>query len=652
MTGRPSFQGIANLDSVLAAEAEELPDLPPSTYAMIRNGAAINPAAPALSFFLTAKDYRKPEVWSHARLLADITRTANYFHTLGVGASDVIAFILPNLPETHLTLWGAETTGIAFAINPLLEPSAMASLLRAANARVLVTMGPFPGTDLWQKASAIVGEVPSLRHLVLVDIAQRVRGWRGLLAQAVSLRQRRAQRVSAIASRSGARLEVHPFHRGLRQQPSHRLLSSRTIAAEDPSSYYCTGGTTGAPKIAVRTHRNEVSNAWMGQRILGSAVGPGKTLFCGLPMFHVNAVLVTGLASFAAGAHVVLGTPQGYRGQGVIGQFWKIVERYRINFFSGVPTVYSALLDVPVDGADIASLEYGICGAAPMPRALLSRFQERSGIRILEGYGLTEATCLSTLNPPLGERKVGSIGLRAPWQKMKAVILDAEGRYVRDAEKLETGVIAVSGPNVFAGYREPEQNRNLWIDRHDGLRWLNTGDLGYEDEDGYWWLSGRRKDLIIRGGHNIDPAVIEEPLHRHPAVQLAAAIGRPDVYAGEVPVAYVQLRAGASASEEALLDYLRREIQERAALPKHIRFISDIPLTVIGKVFKPTLRKQEIVDAISEQLSSDVAGPIVVTIDADDSRGLRLKIKVAPASQAEAEAVMRQFPFGYAFDLG
>src|SRR5690606_6205495 len=205
-------------------------------------------------------------------------------------------------------------------------------------------------------------------------------------------------------------------------------------------------------------------------------------------------------------------------------------------------------------------------------------------------------------NPPLGEQRLGSIGLRIPGQPMKAVILDDEGRYQRDCGVNEVGIIVIRGPNVFAGYKVAEHNKGLWIDDDDGERWLNTGDLGRQDADGYFWLTGRKKELIIRGGHNIDPASIEEPLHRHPAVEVAAAVGRPELHAGEVPVAYVQLRAGATATAEALMTFARNEINEGAAQPNAIRIIDGMPLAGDGKIFKPELRHREIAEALRAAL--------------------------------------------------
>jgi fatty-acyl-CoA synthase len=365
-------------------------------------------------------------------------------------------------------------------------------------------------------------------------------------------------------------------------------------------------------------------------------------------MFHVNGVLVTGLLPFSRGAHVIIGTPSGYRGDGVIKHFWELVEHHRINFFSGVPTVYAALMQQPTQGRDLGSLEYGLCGAAPLPVELMRAFQASTGLKILEGYGLTEGTCVSTCNPPLGERRTGSIGLRLPLQAMKAVVLDDAGAYLRDCAVGEAGVLAISGPNVFAGYRDPDQDKGLWLDLGDGRRWMNTGDLGWQDADGYFYLTGRKKELIIRGGHNIDPASIEEPLHRHPAVQIAAAVGRPDVHAGELPVAYVQLKPGVRATEDELLSFARDQISERAAMPKAIRLVAAMPLTGVGKIFKPELRQREIADALRTALHDAGAPASGLEVINDPRLGTQVAVTVAGSAAAGiAREVLGRFPFGF-----
>jgi fatty-acyl-CoA synthase len=398
----------------------------------------------------------------------------------------------------------------------------------------------------------------------------------------------------------------------------------------------------------MRSHGNEVADAWSVSQALGGAIRPGKVILCGLPLFHVNAVLVTGLLPFSRGAHVVLATAEGYRAPGLVSRFWEIVEHHRVNLFSGVPTLYASLLQVPVGSHDVSSLDYALCGAAPMPTELFRAFEAHAGVAILEGYGLTEATCVSSLNPVRGERRVGSIGLRLPGQQMKGVVLDAHGAFVRDCAVDEVGALVVSGPNVFLGYRDPAQNRRLWVDCGDGRRWLDTGDLGRRDADGYFWLTGRKKELIIRGGHNIDPGAIEEPLHRHPAVQVAAAVGRPDAHAGELPVAYVQPRADAVVSEADLLEFLRREIGERAALPKRVRVVSRMPLTAVGKIFKPELKRLEAQDAFEAALQEAAIPFRRVEIAHDAARGMIAVVELEHAADRDAaRQVLGRFAFPF-----
>jgi fatty-acyl-CoA synthase len=322
-------------------------------------------------------------------------------------------------------------------------------------------------------------------------------------------------------------------------------------------------------------------------------------------------------------------------------RFWEIVARHRISSFSGVPTLYAALLRQPLDGRDISSLRYAFCGAAPMPPGLLRRFEERTGVPVLEGYGLTEGTCVSTLNPFAGERRPGSVGLPLPFQRLRPVVLGPDGAYLRDAEEGEAGAVAIAGPNVFPGYLAEADDAGIWIDRGDGLRWLDTGDLGRVDGDGYLWLTGRRKELIIRGGHNIDPAAIEEALQAHPAVELAAAVGRPDAHAGEVPVAYVQLRPGTRAGPDELRAFADSGIGERAAVPVAVRVVEVMPLTAVGKIFKPRLKEMEAervvrgaLDAVG--LSPLDLSPLDLSVASDARRGTVVRLRLREAADAGA----------------
>jgi fatty-acyl-CoA synthase len=604
--------------------------LPASTYDMIRQGAAQNPDATALIFFLQGRTYERPARFTFRQVIANIDRAANVLQSLGVLASDRVSLILPNVPEMLWSLWGGEVAGAINPINPLLEPEAIRDILLAVQPRVLVTLAPFPQTDIWEKVAGIAEQIPSLRTILRVDLRRYLPG---RMKPFIGLR--RAQR--SPQKRLG-QIDVRDFRQAMRRTAVRQQGSERLIGPDTISAYFHTGGTTGIPKIAPHTHGNDVFDAWAASQNV--AVGPGKTVFCGLPLFHVNSYIVSSLMPWSRGATIVLGTPSGFRGEEVIPNFWKIVERYRVNFFSGVPTVFSGLNAVPVGASVLRSLEYALCGAAPMPPEVFREFEQRTGLRILEGYGLTEAACVSSVNPADGERRVGSIGLRLPYQEMKAVVVE-DGRYVRDCAVDEVGVIMLRGPNVFPGYTLAEQNQGLWIDTGDGGGcWLNTGDLGRRDQEGYFWLTGRKKELIIRGGHNIDPQVIEHALHQHPAVQLAAAVGRPDARLGEVPVAYVQLKRGATSGEEELLAFAQTHIGERAAIPKCIHLVTDLPMTAVGKIFKPALVQREIEDALAHEVAAvEGVATCRVTASADKLRGLKALVEVTPAPGVTSDAL-------------
>ena len=255
----------------------------------------------------------------------------------------------------------------------------------------------------------------------------------------------------------------------------------------------------------------------------------------------------------------------------------------------------------------------------------------------MEGYGLTEATCASTLNPIHGERCVGSIGQQLPGIEVKAVQLDAAGNYLADCAADVVGQLVIRGATVFPGYLDAANNQGLFVEGG----WVKTGDLGRRDANGFFWLAGRAKDLIIRGGHNIDPASIEEALQLHPAVALVAAVGRPDAHAGELPVAYVELRAGHTATVEELQAHAAAHIAEKAAIPKDITILDKIPLTAVGKIFKPALVWRETEDVFGLALAG-VAGisTFKVKVDADAHYGALATVNILLEPDALATAAL------------
>lgn len=527
-----------------------------STYQALRIGAARDPGAPAIQFLPNASHEDTPLVLNHGEFFARVTQAANMFHSLGVGPGDVVSFLLPLLPQSFITLFGAEAAGIANPVNPLLEPHQIAEILEAAGTKVLVTLGPSPGTDIWEKVCKIR---PKLRRL---------------------------EAVVQVGGTPDAGSDVHAFDDLLARQPRDRLLSGRRIGADDVAAYFHTGGTTGTPKLVVHSHLNQVSQAWVCNLMLKAPAG--RNLMFGMPLFHVGGSLTQALATLGGGGSLVVLSASGWRNPSAVKNLWRLVERYKPQVFSSVPTVLAAALAVPHDGADVSSLRFCAGGGSAIPVAVGAALQEKLKTPVLEVYGMTETSSVHTIAYMDRPVKLGSVGHPAPFARVRIVKLDAKGRLLGDCAPNEIGVVAMAGPGVFRGYLNEAHNRTAFV----APGWVNSGDLGRVDEEGYLWITGRAKDLVIRGGHNIDPGPIEDVLFQHQAVALAAVVGQPDAYAGELPAAFVQLRPGAQVAPGELEAWTRERTPERAAVPVSIAIVDPMPLTAVGKVFKPKLRWQ------------------------------------------------------------
>ncbi|RMH46950.1 MAG: acyl-CoA synthetase [Alphaproteobacteria bacterium] len=545
-----------------------------SVHARLAGTAASHGDRPAVSFQLRSDPRARAVTLSWRAFHREVTQAANLLRRLGVGPGDTVAYLLPNCLEAAVILLAGATAGRVAPINPLLEPEQIAALLREVGAKVLVTLAPFPKSQLAELAARALRDAPGVEVLLEVDL-KRYLG--PPLSWILPLIRPRAT--------GGHRARVMDLRSAMAAEPGDRLTFDEPDEDRIAALFH-TGGTTGMPKVAQHRQSGMLYNGWCGAELL---ITESDVLICPLPLFHVFAAYPILMSCVFSGAHMVLPTPQGYRGEGVFDNFWKLVERWRVSFMVMVPTAAAALMQRKVD-ADVGSLKYALCGSAPMPPELFRKFESACGVRILEGYGLTEATCLVSCNPPQGERRIGSVGLPFPYTDVSIRHFDAEGRQTRLCGTDEIGEICVRSIGVFPGYLDPARNGAVFAP--DGA--LRTGDLGRIDADGYLWITGRAKDLIIRGGHNIDPAVIEEALMAHPAVAFVGAVGQPDAYAGELPCAYVELVAGAQVTVAELMDHATRHIRERAAHPKHIEILPELPKTAVGKVFKPELRKDAI----------------------------------------------------------
>ena len=610
---------VARIEAVPLAER----GLPESTYALLARAARLWPRKVALTVLPEAARWHEPYQRTFAELLGDVHRVANTLRHFGVQRGDAVALTAPNCAELIPAMLAAQLAAIAVPINAALSAEHLGELLRRSGARVLITAGPELDPGAWERAQALAGAgaldaVLVLRPTAAADVPAPLPRIAGALVEYL-----------AVAAASADETAFH----------------GTAPDAEDIAAFFHTGGTTGAPKLAAHTHANEVVNAWM--LAANAMLDEDSVLFAGLPLFHVNALIVTLLTPLFKGQHVVWAGPHGYREPALYAQYWKIVEHYRIATMSAVPTVYAVLAQCPVD-ADISSLRLAMVGASPLPDAVRAAFEAHTGVRLVEGYGLTEATCASARSFPDAPMP-GSVGQRLPYQQIQAVRIQADGTWKR-LEAGQVGVLAIGGPTVFAGYVTGREHDGPGHVKHSlagagklvgGL--LDTGDLGSVDENGFVHLRGRAKDLIIRGGHNIDPAIIEDALLAHPQVTGAAAVGRPDPHAGEVPVAYVTLAPGTEASEEDLREWAAARVAERAAAPKSVTVIDALPVTAVGKPYKLALRadaaRRELTEALAvlgdrheiRTLIEDgaIVAELVVTNAADETEAKGLLARYA-----------------------
>jgi len=597
------FGSVADRDAITAEMPWAKRDVPVTIYQMLSNTAKENGDRPALSFQITSGPKDKAETMTWNDFHGRVSQAANLFRSLGVGENDVVAYMLPICNEAAITLIGGMTAGIANPVNPLLDAEQIGAILRETKAKVLVTLKGFPKTDLAQKADQAVALAPCVETVLEVDLNHYLSPPKSWIVPLIRPKFEVTHKAKVMSFE--AELNRQPTHLNFDEDPKDRV-----------GAYFHTGGTTGMPKVAQHKMSGMVYNGWLG----GTMLFTNKdVVICPLPLFHVFACHVILMAMIHSGAHVVFPTPQGYRGDGVFDNFWKLIERWGVTFIITVPTAIAALMQRPVD-ADVSTVKTAFSGSAPLPVELFKKFEKATGVEIIEGYGLTEATCLVSMNPVTGAKKVGSIGIPFPYCDVRILDCAANGSVKKEYGVDEIGEICVSNPGIFAGhtYTEAAKNKGLFADK----KFLRTGDLGRIDPDGYLWITGRAKDLIIRGGHNIDPAEIEEALAGHDAVAFVGAIGQPDAHSGEIPCAYVELVAGAEVTSAELLEFATSRVHERAAQPKYVEILKELPKTAVGKVFKPDLRRLAITRIYDAALAEAGVAAQVTSVAEDKKRGL------------------------------
>ena len=596
MSAASQFQPLRNIQDI-----EELERVPLEQRLLswdvndwIRHGCDLAPQKVAIRYVDDGNPESPAVTVTYRELKQRATAAANLFHSLGVGPDDAVLYLLPTTPHLYTVMLGSLAAGVSCCINWMLEPEHWAALIKSSRAKVVVALGPTPGYEIWAKLQGIRGNIPA--------------GVTVLSAQALG----------------GPALPDSDFDLLASRQPGDALAFTRKAKRSEIAAYVHSGGTTGSPKLVKLTHQGFSYKFWANTLVMAHTAD--DVIFSDYPMFHIAGFFGRGIMAIADGMEIVIPSPSGARDKRFIENYWKFVEKFRISLLSGVPTTLAQLSKMPPSGQDLSSLRpYGVTGSTAFPAEVARQLEKLCGVRMLASYGATEYTQNVAQPPRDGDPRYGSAGLRLPYTQIKIVELDDGGRIKREFAIDEIGLVVVKGPSVTPGYVDEAANKGILLP--DG--WFNSGDLGRIDPDGFLWITGRAKDIIIRGGHNIDPTVIEETLLKHPDVVLAAAVSKPDFYAGELPIAYVQLVPNSKATADEVQAFAQANSPERAAAPKEIILIDKMPLTDVGKPAKVQLRLDAARRAFTAALA-DVAGggKILVDMVADPKQGNRAVIQV------------------------
>lgn len=603
-TTRP-VQPVRTIKDIRAIEAHPYRSLVPARniYDLFRATAAHCANGKALTVLRTPEPEQIGVSLTHAELLAQVTHAANLFRSLGLAPGQgVAAFLAPTLPEFPALLFGAQVAGVASTINYLLSRDAIIDLLNAEGATILVIPAADQDQGCWEKSHDILRAVPSLQHVLVIG------GTEDLPMQFVALQK-------ALAGINAKTLDFTP--------------------TDDPNAVcalFHTGGTTGRPKLVQLTHGNQIHAAFGFAQVFG--YNEADTVLNGFPFFHVGGTMTVGLSVLAAGGHMIVPSPYALRPPAVIANYWDLVETFAATVVSGVPTSVGAMTGTWKPGRDVSGVRMAVTGGAVLPAAIGTRFEKTTGIRLFETYGMTETAAAIAFNPGFGTPLAGSAGLRAPYSETRIVQIEDGSTPCAVGQ---SGLVQVRGPQVFPGY--VEARHNIGVLDQDG--WLTTGDIGYLTAEERLVLTGREKDLIVRSGHNIDPGAIEDVVNDVPGVDISAAVGMPDQYAGEVPVLFVVPKSGGQVDLAVLHDTLKTRLHEPPARPRHIMVIDELPVTAVGKIFKPALRDRAIVEKVRLEVAQHCPKGVLadVSVRTDAQKRIHVDAIIADASPQHLDAL-------------
>lgn len=546
--GRFPRPWLAHYDAEVA-HSLEYPRIP--IHRLLDDTAARSPEQPCVSFFGRRFTY------GAMKALAD--RVAAGARALGIRRGDRVALLLPNSPQFLAVYYGFLSAGaVIVPLNPLSTEKELAFYLNDSGARVLVTIPLFA-----KKVASLPGA--SVETLLVSGLAD-------FLPLPLSV----VQRLKEWSQLRGIR---HPglvhFADFVARAPEQSTPQA-TVDPDEMAVLIYSGGTTGTAKGIMLSHYACVVNAC--QVVAWGHLDKAARLLAVLPLFHGFGMSVTMNAPVLGGAEIVL-LPR-FNARDVV----RTIAKRRPTFLIGVPTMFVALSNLKgIERWNLQSLDGIFVGAAPLTQAVKEGFEARTGARMIEGYGLTEVVTACTANPYRGVHKLGSVGIPFPDVDARIAAID-DGRELGPGED---GEILLRTPSMMLGYfNAPEETRRAIVDG-----WLHTGDIGHRDEDGYLYITDRKKDLIIVGGFNVFPREIDEVIHKHPKVREGIAVGLPDEYAGEKIRAYVVLRDGETATEAELIAFFRQHLVAYK-VPSEVEFRRELPKSMIGKILRSTLREE------------------------------------------------------------
>ncbi|TML79587.1 MAG: long-chain fatty acid--CoA ligase [Actinobacteria bacterium] len=506
---------------------------------------------------------------TYAQLGQAVDKFASVLRDLGVGKGTRVGTLLPNLPQNVITYYAAlRLGGIMVENNPLYTERELEHQLNDAGVEVLVVMD-----QMYPKIKQIRNELPKLREVIVTNVFDAFKGIKAVLGPMT----KKGKSVIAPVPRS----EPVRFWKDVMRTAKGGVQQTPVNAKEDLALLQYTGGTTGVSKGVMLTHFNLVANCAQARAWFTDAEPGKEVVLIALPLFHsYGQTVCMNVGIMLAGKLVLEPNPRD------LPAVLHTIGRTKPTIFPGVPTLYANLLAHPkLKETDMSSIRLCFSGAAPLPVEVQEQWEKVTGGRLVEGYGLSETSPIATGNPLYGKRKIGTIGLPVPETDIKLVDIDDPSKEVPAPGP---GELCIKGPQVMQGYwNRPDETEEVL---RDG--WLYSGDIAEVDDDGFFKIVDRKKDMIIVGGFNVYPRDVEEILYQNPKVLEAAVIGKPNPRSGETVKAFIVLKPGEKMDNDEINKFMRENLTAYK-VPKEYEFVADLPKTMVGKVLRRALVEQE-----------------------------------------------------------